>query len=76
MVERIEFLGAEALVHCRAEGIAAGLIARMAPEAAERLRGMQVLHATAAGGALLAFDDRGQRVARADVPAMGQAHAG
>ena len=74
--ERIEFLGAEALVHCRAEGIAAGLIARMAPEAAERLRGAAVLHAHAAGGALLVFDARGLRVARADVSAMAYAHAG
>jgi len=74
--ERIEFLGAEALVHCRAEGFAAGLIARMAPEAAERLRGLPTLHAHASGGALLAFDARGARVARTDVSPMVLAHAG
>ena len=75
-LERVEFLGAEALVHCRAEGVGDLLISRMAPEAAERLRHHAVLHAGAANGALLAFDASGARVARVAVTAQEPAHAG
>jgi multiple sugar transport system ATP-binding protein len=63
-LDRIEFLGAEALVHCRAEGIADPLIARMAPGAADRLRHHAWLYASADDSALLVFDAQGGRVAR------------
>ena len=75
-LERVEFLGAEALAHCRAEAGGDPLIARMAPEAAEKLRQHTVLHAGAANGALLAFAADGARVARVAATAQEPVHAG
>ena len=75
-VDRIEFLGAEALVHCRAPGVPDPLIARMAPPAAERLRGLGTVFAQADDRALLVFDLQGQRVARHPLAAAALAHAG
>ncbi len=63
-LDRIEFLGAEVLVHCRAEAVADPLIARMPPAAAEALRPHETLHATADDAALLVFGRQGNRVAR------------
>ena len=63
-LDRIEFLGAEALVHCRAEGHGEPLIARMAPGAADALRPHPQLHAHADDAALLVFDSQGARVPR------------
>ncbi|MCX7380688.1 MAG: ABC transporter ATP-binding protein [Alphaproteobacteria bacterium] len=63
-LDRIEFLGAEALVHCRAVGITDVLIARMAPSAAEALRPHTTLHAEADDARLLVFARGGTRVAR------------
>ncbi len=73
--ERIEFLGAEALVHCRAEAGGTALIARMAPEAAERLRPHTHLHAAATPDALLVFDRQGHRIARQALATQEPAHA-
>ncbi len=77
-LERIEFLGAEALVHCTADGLAEGLIAKMPPTAAEPLRFHAELHAAADDEALLVFDAMGARVARhpAGAAAREPAHAG
>lgn len=61
-IDRIEFLGAEALVRCRAENIAEPLIARMSPGEAERLRSHDVLYASATDSALLVFAADGSRI--------------
>ena len=75
-VDRIEFLGAEALVHCRAPAVPDPLIARMAPPAAERLRGHATLFAAADDAAMLVFDLQGQRVSRTHIAIPAVAHAG
>ena len=75
-LERIEFLGAEALAHCRAEVVGEKLIARLTPEVAERLRPHAVLHAAAADGAMLVFDGKGQRIGRHAAAIAEPAHAG
>jgi multiple sugar transport system ATP-binding protein len=74
-VDRIEFLGAEALVHCRAEGVADALIARMPPAAAEALRPHTTLHATADDAALLIFARGGTRIARIPASSRTAIHA-
>ena len=61
-VERVEFLGAQALAHCRADGVAEPLIASMSPAAAAELASVPVLYASAQPGAILAFDGTGARI--------------
>ena len=70
-LDRLEFLGAEALAHCTTVEDGHALIARLAPAAAEFLRPQNVLHASADDATLLLFDAAGARLARssARVPA-------
>ena len=78
-LQRVEFLGAEALVHGTADGVEGRLIARMAPEAAQALRGAvegETLFASAAPAALHLFDGDGARLPDAALPAREPAHAG
>ncbi len=66
-IERIEFLGAGALVHCRAEGLQDPLIASVPPARAEALRHRPILHASA--NSLLVFDSAGARVGQRQIAA-------
>lgn len=61
-VERVEFLGAQALAHCRADGVAEPLIASLSPAVAAELASAPVLYASALPGAILAFDASGARI--------------
>jgi multiple sugar transport system ATP-binding protein len=63
-LERIEFLGAEALAHCSADAMPDGLIARLPPDHAAGLRRKRALFASARDGAVLLFDTAGRRIAQ------------
>ncbi len=70
-LERVEFLGAEALAYCRAEGVDDPLIARLPPHDARALPAGGMLHAEATQ--TLAFDAQGQRLAMRPMHAMADA---
>ena len=63
VVERVEYLGAVALVHCRAMRGDTRLIASLPPGEATGLHGGAPVHAWAADGQVLAFDAIGARLA-------------
>jgi multiple sugar transport system ATP-binding protein len=74
-VERVEFLGAEALVHCRAEHSADPLIARMTPGLASEVSEYPAVHASARNNAILVFDGQGLRVVQSLAPAEAASNA-
>jgi len=74
-LDRVEFLGAEALVHVRANASGQPLIARMSPKAAASLPLVAPLHARVDPLTTLVFDASGRRVARAADTARGISHA-
>jgi len=64
ILQRVEFLGAEALAHLRFVGHDGHLIARLAPQAAAAFQGGELLFATPRRDRILAFGADGARVAR------------
>ena len=64
-VTRFEFLGSDALLHARAEGVDAPLIAKLPPAQATQLQHHDELHVSAAPEACLLFDADGRRIAGA-----------
>ena len=69
-LERIEFLGAGALAHCRSDCVPGPLIASLPPDRAVALRRHPALYASAQGGAVLVFDAAGARVAQTRMAAI------
>jgi multiple sugar transport system ATP-binding protein len=63
-LERIEFLGAGALVHLSATDGAQAMVARMQPAEASTIAGQQTLFARVDSMATLVFDTSGARLAR------------
>jgi len=64
-LDRVEFLGAEALVHVRTNVSGQPLISRTSPKAAEALRAAGPLHARVDPQTTFVFDAAGQHVTRA-----------
>jgi len=63
-VRHLELLGAETLVHVDVDGVATGLIAKVAPEQAAVLHVGTTLTLTAPANRVLVFDSAGKRVPR------------
>ena len=63
-LQRVEFLGAEALAHLRLVGHDEPLIARLAPQEAAAFQAGETLFATPRQDRILAFGAGGLRVAR------------
>ncbi len=61
-LERVEFLGAEALLHMRADGVPDALIARVSPQNGALLSAKPSLNVSALSGSMLMFDGLGNRV--------------
>jgi len=75
-VERIEFLGAKTLAHCRAHGVVEPLIAIVSPAATVDLASAPELFASAQPGAILAFDASGARMDGPGQAAEASSHVG
>jgi multiple sugar transport system ATP-binding protein len=61
-IDRLEFLGAEVLVHGRADGVVEPLIARLAPASASELVARSSVYVSIDVAALLIFDASGRRL--------------
>jgi multiple sugar transport system ATP-binding protein len=73
--DRVEFLGAEALVHVRVAATGQPLIARMSPKAAAAVPLAAPLHAKIDPLTTLVFDAAGRRIARTVDRTRGISHA-
>jgi multiple sugar transport system ATP-binding protein len=74
-LDRVEFLGAEAHVHCRADGLDTSLIARGSPAMAAQFANAPELFASARGGVALLFDAEGKRIVPQSAVAEAASHA-
>ena len=70
-VTRFEFLGSDALLHARAEGVDSPLIAKLQPAQAALLQDHTILHVSVPRDACLMFGSDGRRIAD-DHPAAGR----